>query len=373
MLRWFVVSLFCFSGITAFAEGKIENDASSKNLIKQTFFIPFGYYTPETKVALGFLGIINFDKVAVGKTSSVIASVSQTFLGQSIYTLSPRFYLNGGIYELGGTLFYSYFPSKYYGQGVTSTLENPEEYTENNFLSSVSFGWNFNSDYFLRSSAHADLRKTLAFEPGGRLANDLLAQNFRTEYLTLSLENDRRLFPQSPKDGHLYRLSSTSYVTYDRDSSKTLGRFQRYDLEAREYFPYAERQVFALQFLVSQIESSNEKVPFQYLNSIGGPSRLRGFYNGRYRDRGLVLLQMENRFSINDKWETALAAGYGLLGQSISNSLANQSSKNPLKSLATFGTGVRYLIDKENRTVFRFDLGFGAEKLGVYVVIGEAF
>ena len=367
MFRWFIVFCLVLSGFSARAESVLNSNEDSKpdsSAIKKTFFIPFGYYTPETKVALGFLGIINFDKVAVGKTSSLIASASQTFLGQSIFTLSPRFYLNGGVYELGGTLFYSYFPSKYYGQGATSMLESPEEYTENNFLSSVSLGWNFHSDFYLRSSLHMDLRKTLAFESGGRLANDLLAQNIRTEFLTLSLEQDRRLFPQSPKEGHLYRLTATSFQTLDRESSRSLSRFQRYDFEAREYFPHSEQQVFALQLLVSEIHGSGAQVPFQYLNSIGGPSRLRGFYNGRYRDRALALLQAENRLSLNDKWEAALFAGYGFLGASLDSRL---------KGLATMGTGLRYVIDKENRTVFRFDLGFGAEKMGVYVVIGEAF
>lgn len=349
-------------------QGPLDSASEESQNEKKSFVIPFGYYTPETKLALGFLGIKNLWKERQGKTSSVISSASLTSLGQSIFNIAPRLYFNQGKYELGGILFYSYFPSKYYGKGLFETLDKPEDFLENTFISGFNAGYNFIDAFYIRSAMNYETRRSQEYTSNGRLDQEVAAKNIAAKIYTISLEWDQRDYPQAPTSGRLYRLTALFNNSENRETSKSIDSFQKYDLETKEYIPFGESKVLALQLLLSEIQGS-EAIPFQNLNSIGGGARLRGFYNGRYRAKALLMSQVEARWEFRDRWVAAMFVGGARLGSKMQNIFETDQSR----LFASGGLGIHYVIDKENRTKFRFDIGGGAEKLGVYVLIGEAF
>lgn len=101
------------------------------------------------------------------------------------------------------------------------------------------------------------------------------------------------------------------------------------------------------------------------LASTGGSYYLRGYYEGRYRDKGMVAFQAELRQKVWRRSGTVLWLGTGTV-------FARPSEIMMKRMLPSVGTGYRWEF-KENVNV-RFDVGFGkAGQWGVMFNINEAF
>lgn len=343
-----------------------EIPQTKEDYSKKLLWLPIGYYTPETKVAAGLLLIKNLWKEKEGHTSNIMGMASVTMNGQSMMSLSPRFYFDQGGWDLSGTLFYSYYPNRYFGRGVGNSLGSPEKYTENALLMAVNSGRRLFSHLYLRGGVHRDQRRISKFESGGLIQTELQQLPADLEVLSaqVGLEWDERDFPQAPRQGALYRVSQSFYDPKDREGSLELARFRKIDFDFRQYLGLAPRWIGALQWLASEVQG--DRVPFQYLNSLGGGSRMRGYYAGQVRDKSLGLVQAELRYEWNDKWTSAAFVGIARMATKI-------SELNSADSFHSGGLGVHYILDPENRTKLRLDVGFTGKETGAYFVLGEAF
>lgn len=343
-----------------------ESVKPKEDYSKKLIFLPIAYYTPETKFAAGLLAIKNLWKEKEGHTSNLMATASATLNNQVMVSLSPRLYFQGGEWELGGALFYSYFPNKYYGRGVNNSLSTPEDYTENSFVMAVTAGKNLYERLFLRGGVSQDLRKITEYVPGGVMATEVqnLSPNIQVLGANISLEWDERDYPQAPKNGGWYRVTQSFYDPKDRDGNKDLQRFRKIDFDFRQYVTLAPQWIAAGQVFASEMQG--DQIPFQYLNSIGGGSRLRGFFAGQYRDKALTMAQAEVRYEKNAQWTPAVFAGIARMATEL----------NDIRHADSFysgGAGIQYTLDPENRTKLRLDFGFTGHESGAYFLIGEAF
>jgi hemolysin activation/secretion protein len=180
----------------------------------------------------------------------------------------------------------------------------------------------------------------------------------------LTAEWDERDYPQAPRQGAWYRLSQTFSSPRDREGNKDLSLFRKVDFDLRQYVLLKEFWVAAAQLQVSEVQG--ELVPFQYLNSIGGGSRLRGYYAGQYRDKALALAQVELRYEWKPRWTLSAFAGIARLA---TRSQDLGSSEN----FHSGGIGGHHILDPDNRTKLRLDVGFTGKETGFYFLIGEAF
>lgn len=371
ILTFVVIALanLCFAqepDSTESAETLSEAVPPKEDYSKKLILLPIAYYTPETKLAGGFLLIKNLWKEKEGHTSNIMATTSITINNQVMASIAPRLYLQGGEWELGGTLFYSYFPNKYYGRGVDNSLRTPEKYTENSFIASITGGRNVYERLFLRGGVAQDLRKIIDYEVGGEMEKEIqnLAPSIQVLSLNVGLEWDERDYPQAPRQGSWYRLTQSFYDPKDRDGVKDFSRFRKIDFDFRQYVTLAPRWVLAGQLVASEVQG--DQVPFQYLNSIGGGSRMRGFYAGQYRDKALGMFQTELRFERTPKWVPAIFASVARMATKISD-------LNSADSFYSGGAGIQYVLDPENRTKLRLDFGITNKESGAYFLIGEAF
>ncbi len=348
------------------AENLSEAVPAKEDFSKKLILLPLAYYTPETKIAGGVLAIKNLWKEKEGHTSSVFATASVTFNGQAMVSLAPRLYLAGGEWELGGVFFYSYFPNKYYGRGVDNSLGSPEKYTENSFVMAITGGKNIHDRLFIRGGVAQDLRKVIDYEVGGEMEKEILsiAQNIQVLSLNAGLEWDERDYPQAPRQGSWYKINQSFYDPKDREGQKDIRRFRKIEFDLRQYMTIVPRWIGAAQLVASEIQG--DQVPFQYLNSIGGGSRMRGFYAGQYRDKALGMFQAELRFEKTSKWTPAIFAGVARMATKISD-------LNSADSFYSGGAGIQYTLDPENRTKLRLDIGVTNKESGAYFLIGEAF
>ena len=108
----------------------------------------------------------------------------------------------------------------------------------------------------------------------------------------------------------------------------------------------------------------SKDTPWLYWPSVGGTSRMRGYYLGRYMDCKMLTAQVELRQTI-----------YGPIGVCVWGGAGNvfDSFKNfdTSKILPNGGLGVRLAVD--GRTVLRIDYGFGRHSRGLIINVNEAF
>ena len=106
--------------------------------------------------------------------------------------------------------------------------------------------------------------------------------------------------------------------------------------------------------------------PFYALCKFGQSFDLRGYVGGRYRDKALLAIQAELRWSFAKRWGAVGFLGVGGVGESFSD-FENDNS------LPAAGVGVRFSISPENRLNVSLDWAVGKDNDYVYIYVGEAF
>jgi Omp85 superfamily domain len=141
-------------------------------------------------------------------------------------------------------------------------------------------------------------------------------------------------------------------------------QFTKFQLDLRKYFNPWHRHVIALQTSTS---STSGTTPFYELSLMGGDSKMRGFYEGAYRDNVLLDMQVEYRMPV---WKI-----FGVVGWLGTGRVASSYSDLSIDGFkVSYGGGVRIRVDSKNNTNLRIDFGFGTGGLkGTYLNFSEAF
>ena len=94
---------------------------------------------------------------------------------------------------------------------------------------------------------------------------------------------------------------------------------------------------------------------------------MRGYFEGRYRDNVYSMLQLEYRQYFWWKFGFVAFAGMG----DVAHELLSFKLKNFKYS---YGLGLRFLFNKEEKVNLRMDIGIGQDgNSGIYFGIEEAF
>lgn len=104
--------------------------------------------------------------------------------------------------------------------------------------------------------------------------------------------------------------------------------------------------------------------PWTMMARLGGSYRMRGYYEGRYRDNNLTEVQVELRQRVYRRSGIAVWVGAGNVYKDFSNFHWNQTLPN-------YGVGYRWEFKK--RVNVRLDYGFGKGQSGFMFQINEAF
>ncbi len=142
--------------------------------------------------------------------------------------------------------------------------------------------------------------------------------------------------------------------------------FRNFYADVRSYHQLGKRDVFAWQVVGNFLQG---EIPFNQLSMIGGEMMMRGYYQGRYRDKHMIAAQTEYRllpFAFSSRVGGSLFASAGAVAPKL-GSLA-------LKDIRfAAGGGLRYLLFPKKDIYLRFDVGFTREGPGFYIITGEAF
>ena len=139
------------------------------------------------------------------------------------------------------------------------------------------------------------------------------------------------------------------------------GTFQKSEMFLRYYKLLWQGGILASEFRLASVYGDT---PWSILPTLGGSSNMRGYYEGRYRDRNLVSLQIELRQKIYKRHGMAFWIGAG-------NVFHDYNKIRFSHTLPNFGIGYRW--EFRNRINIRMDIGIGLDQTGVIFNVEEAF
>ena len=323
---------------------------------------PYGFFTPETSLAIGGFGfwMPNFDSTKAQKPSIVQHFITLTAKKQFLFENEWFIYSKNRKWLSTGILDIIKFPELYYGIGNTSKQEDALMLTYNiaNFTSKNVYlfrkNWYVGPQvmfYKLWNIEGEDLEKI-------NMSNSKMPEieSFITVGAGAVLIFDSRNHQLNPSKGFYFETQTNLLVNYSSPFGQTL-------LDMRLYKSTVTNLTFASQFYA---HFNQGDVPFRLMPTLGGGRFLRGFYRGRYRDKNMLVLQGEMRYKIYKRFGAALFSGIG----QVASSATDFSSRN---IHFNYGAGLRYQLKKNDPANLRFDLGFTKEGAGFYILFAESF
>ncbi len=160
-------------------------------------------------------------------------------------------------------------------------------------------------------------------------------------------------------------FGEVSFLQYSRSLASDYN-FSGIYADFRSYHPLQKNQVLAWQVTGNFMAGT---VPFNQLSLMGGDMMMRGYYQGRYRDKNMLAAQTEYRllpFSFSKRIGGTVFTGLAAVAPSIGS-----LQWNNLRIAG--GAGLRYLLFPKKDIFLRLDVGFTREGPGFYIYTGEAF
>jgi hypothetical protein len=160
-------------------------------------------------------------------------------------------------------------------------------------------------------------------------------------------------------------FSEISYLRYVSSLGSDY-KFNSINVDVRSFYPINKNNVLSWQ-VIGNFQSGN--VPFNQLALLGGDMMMRGYYQGRYRDKNLIAAQTEFRmlpFAFHKRLGGSIFVGSAVVAPSIDKFAFNNVRLSG-------GFGLRYLLFPKKDIYIRLDLGFSKEGSSFYILNGEAY
>ena len=322
------------------------------------FVVPLLSYSSDTRLGFGAAGIITFrgNPLRSSVTFGALYTQRKQFLLYFPYQwFSPRG--NWRVYGEAGWYRYLY---QYFGIGNNYPDDFIETYTAQYPRLRVTAARNLSARHLVGLRYNLDVYRILSSSPGSEVERRILpgaqggrSSGFGPVWLYDSRDNQfyprRGWFAEAALIGE-HRLTASNF------------EFLRFSVDAARYWPLGNKMILATQ-VVAQFTGGN--APFFNLVQLGGTKRLRGYPDGKYRDRHLLLAQAEWRFPIFWRLKGVLFAATGTVFGTPGEGLRWRPEG---------GAGLRLEFDKKQQLHLRLDygVGVGPENSGFYLTFGEA-
>jgi Omp85 superfamily domain len=331
------------------------------------FVTPLFSYAPETRLAFGASMVTYFrmnKNDSLGRPSVLHPFIGRTMNHQTFNENQFLLFFNKEKYYSYGDLSFFNFPYRFYGVGNN----NPETYRENYharfFRIRVSFLRKVIKRFYAGVKVNFDHYAISHVVHGGPLDRD------SPSGITGSCGGVNSglgpMFLYDSRD-NIFATTKGSFVelasVFNSGLTGSNYRYQFFSLDVRKFKSFKGNNVIALQ---GYFNFTNGNVPFYQLALMGGPRRMRGYYEGRYRDKNIALIQVEYRSPF--LWRIGFAT-FGALGTVYHN----RSEINPDNIKPSFGGGLRLRLDKREKLNLRIDVAKGYKSVGYYFILNEAF
>jgi outer membrane protein assembly factor BamA len=366
-------AVFFSSFILLFAEDEKKNtekqglDDHRDNFEDNFGIVPIAipFYTPETSVGLG-AGLVMFN-YADGDRSlrpdglelEVFGTIKKQFEGK----LCGDKYFSRNAFRFTGELEAKIFPNNFYGAGPDVKKKDKEEYDQNSIAFESGFLFRIIKNLYFGPYGEFSYYKVTNTESDGLLAQELYNGSDGTTATGLGAyaDYDSRDHEFYPKKG---LLASTKFLSY----RKALGseyNFTETEFDIKQFFHITGEHVIGVEGFLS---NSAGDVPWQKLGELGGQFLMRGYEEGKFRDKSYAAAQAEYRFPLF--WRLTGTA-FGSAG-TVADKINKFESDNMKYS---FGLGLRCILDKDEHIPLRLDLAMNKDfdEPSIYFGLLEAF
>ena len=329
---------------------------------------PILAFSPETRLMLGGGLVFTFhsdgraDDHSKLRRSSIALATAYTFKRQFFVSVAPSVYWDSEAWHAAGEVSAIRFPNTFYPIANDTTEDEAEDYTEWGVTAAGRLTHRLAGSFRTGGQAGVYYRKITDEEAGGDLADDRVvgsdggtAVGFGPVMLWDSRDNDFSTY-----SGGIYSLTAT----YFADVWGSDFNLSQYELDARQFFHLGGAHVIGAQIYG---KANFGDVPFQLMGALGGAQRMRGFFEGRFRDLHMVTSQVEYRFPLVGRFSGAV---FGSAGEVVGE--LDDWGTEHLRGAG--GGGVRFALNQADRVKLRFDAaGTTTGDVNFYVALGEAF
>lgn len=369
---FFYIFLFQLSFLQAFAE-RAENyservekylEDDSLNIRKgiKLGVLPIVYYLPETSFAIGGAGIGMFRFSKEQKRASVVQFAGYyTLKNQVNLTSTFDFFAKGEDLRFIGELSYYNYYYNFYGLSKRSLREDFERYQAIYPRFRLSSYKKLKELFSVGLLYQFEGIKSINYEANGLIDNnDLTGKDGGViSNLGVGFLYDSRDNIISPYKGLFVEFQ------YVRSDNLFLSAFNYDDFrfDTRYFTTLKGGITIASNLLLGHMIGD---VPFYDMYTIGSSRRARGITDRRFTDKATIVGQVELRFPLWWRFRANIFASSASVSNSLSTVFQNKYTQS-------YGLGLRYVLNKNDRALLRFDVGRSVEGFNFYFTAGEAF
>lgn len=337
-------------------------DANKNKKNKRFDFSVIGGPHYSSDVGLG-LGLVAAGLYRMDRSDTIMQPSSVSFYGD---IATSGFYLLGvrgtnlfphDRYRLVYNLYFFSFPSYFWGTGYANGSNNDNKSKYKRLQNQVKV------DFLVRLAKNLYMGPGMSFDyvEGQNFENISLLDGQSRSNISVgagvSLVYDSRDFLTNAYKGMYLKLEQRFYPSF----LGTKRPFNRTDLIFDYYQPLWKGAILATDF---HTMLNYGDTPWTMMAMMGGSLRMRGYYEGRYRDNNIIELQAELRQHVWRRNGMAVWVGGG-------NVFKDFNRFNWSHTLPNYGIGYRWEFKK--RVNVRLDYGFGKGQTGFIFNINEAF
>ncbi len=351
-----------------FVQSLISKDSDSTRSAS-IIALPVLAYSPETGLEYGVLGnyiFLSDESDSLVRSSEIGVITSLTSKKQSNIKLELNYWAPENKYHYVALVGYKNFPFNFYGIG-DQTLD-----IDKSLLTQKLFRMNFEGEKLLSKNYYGGLNAKFESYNYKRSENEVIdLENFNGgkggKYIALGVSQayDSRNSNTNTTKG-LYGRIKYSYAPNLWGEENFKGSLVSVDL--RSFFQLNKKFVIGLNSIYQS--TIGKEVPFYMMPQLGNDEMMRGYYQGRYRDKNLLTFQSELRYRIHPRIGLAAFAATGTVYN-------DEIDLSRLKF--SFGSGIRYFFNIDHGANIRFDYAIGEKRSGeqrqsgFYISLGQAF
>jgi outer membrane protein assembly factor BamA len=359
MLRCFCL----FWGVLGAVPSLFSQKDSSKP--KHVLIFPVIAKSIETGWSFGTAGAFTFrlsPNDTVSRTSNAQLLVLYSTKKQLVTAINGSQYFHKERYILNEQVSFSSYPDKFWGLGKNAPDAAEESYKFNQYYIYLHLLRKVAPDFFIGALFEMQRVWDVSYTAGGLFdQQQVLGRNgYHVAGLGTSITYDKRNNAFAPDKGFFCQVSMNHFDKFWGSDFN----YTNVVLDMRKYIPVAKNQVLAFQLFSF---NNTGEVPIRSLASFGGANRMRGYYDGRYKDLNQLVLQGEYRFPLYKRFSGVAFAGTGSVGRNFSDYAVDDLKYS-------FGGGLRIALNKKEKLNLRLDYGIGqGTNSGFYLQLGEAF
>jgi outer membrane protein assembly factor BamA len=360
-----LIGVLIFCGIYFFSYSSVfalPADSIKKHKLK-VLPVPEIGYAPETRWYIGGVALFTYKAFddTLTRTTNFKLELNYTQNNQSILSSDYNIFLQGNKYYFFGENSFQRFPENFWGIGSHTHNSDQERYDAHRLELNNSLVKKVSRSIYIGPTYRMQYMYKIVPQAGGILENGTIpgAKESFSSGAGYTINWDKRDNILNPQKGHLVSYSN---IYFGKIFGSSFG-FQRFEIDARKYFNFCTKNIFAIQAL-GIFNKGNP--PFRMMGLMGSEHMMRGYYMGRYRDKNYIAFQAEFRIPVY--WI------FGLTSFAAIGDVEGRIDEFTIRNFKpTCGLGFRIRVDKRDNVNLRFDYAVGRNTSGFYVAFGEAF